>query len=54
MTGAAMIAITLMSFCWLAAVLDRSPGGMCGPQTNQMIRSAARAIGSQIRKIRSP
>jgi hypothetical protein len=53
-TGAAMTAMTLMSNCWLAAEVDMSPGGRCGPHTNQITRSAATARGSQIEKTRSP
>ena len=54
MTGAAMTAITRRSNCWLAAEFDMAPGGRCGPQMNQMTRSAASAAGSQNMKIRSP
>ena len=36
MTGAALIASTVMSNCWCLAALDMRPGGMCGYQTNQM------------------
>src|SRR6516162_1546759 len=32
-TGVAITASTVMSTCWLDAVFDISPGGMCGPHT---------------------
>ena len=54
MTGAALIASTVMSNCWCMAELDMRPGGMCGYQTNQMTRSAASARMIQIRNIRRP
>jgi len=54
MIGAATAASTAMVLCWSAAVVDIAPGGMCGFHTSQMIRTAAIASGSQIRKIRRP
>ena len=53
-TGAPVTASTAMSNCWWWAELDMSPGGMCGYQTNQMMRSAASARMIQIRKSRRP
>jgi hypothetical protein len=54
MTGADITAMSLMARCSSTADVVILPGGRCGPSTNQISRSAARASTIQMRRIRKP